>query len=80
MKCDRCGKDNPADVHTCTPLALKLADDIENRLYDVVFEQVVAELRRLYEQNVRLEQALKMEQLNYAGCMEDLQEAEKGKK
>jgi hypothetical protein len=50
MKCPRCGKDNPADVHTCFPLALKLADDIENRLYDVVFDQVIAELRRLYEE------------------------------
>jgi hypothetical protein len=25
MKCPRCGKDNPAEVHTCSPLALKLA-------------------------------------------------------
>ena len=24
--CPRCGKQNPADIHTCTPLALKLAD------------------------------------------------------
>jgi hypothetical protein len=34
-------------------------------------------LRKLYEENVRLEQALKMGQLNYHGCMEDLKEAEK---
>jgi len=20
MRCDRCGKENPADIHTCTPL------------------------------------------------------------
>ena len=40
------------------PLALKLADDIENRLYDVVFEQVVAELRRLHAENEALRETL----------------------
>ena len=23
VSCPRCGKDNPAEIHTCTPLALK---------------------------------------------------------
>lgn len=47
--CNRCGKDNPADVHTCTPLALVLADaiwpfddGIDNNL-----SMAAAELRRL---------------------------------
>ena len=25
MKCHRCGKENPAEIHTCTPLPLPLA-------------------------------------------------------
>jgi hypothetical protein len=78
MKCPRCGKDNPAEVHTCTPLALKLADELETCWgNDGMEAKAAAELRRLYEENVRLQQALKMEHLNYAGCMEDLKEAEK---
>jgi len=47
MRCDRCGKDNPADVHTCTPLALKLADELEMW---TLGEPAAAELRRLYEE------------------------------
>jgi hypothetical protein len=29
MNCHRCGKDGPADVCTCTPLAVKLADALQ---------------------------------------------------
>jgi hypothetical protein len=78
MKCPRCGKDNPPSVHTCTaPPAIYLAEQIE-AVYEAPHlpRKAAAELRRLYEENVRLEQALKMAHLEYAGCMEDLREAE----
>ena len=29
MKCNRCGKENPAEIHTCTPKVLVLADALE---------------------------------------------------
>lgn len=36
MKCNRCGKENPAEIHTCTPpLALRLADYWERRAQDL---------------------------------------------
>ena len=65
MRCDRCGKDNPADVHTCSPLALKLADELETSATFVMpfdwlpkeLNAAAAELRRLYEENVRLAEA-----------------------
>jgi uncharacterized protein Yka (UPF0111/DUF47 family) len=49
--CPRCGKDNPAEVHTCTPKALVLADELERHLGE--FEtatRAAAELRRQYEE------------------------------
>jgi hypothetical protein len=54
MKCQRCGKDvDPVYPHTCTPLALKLANQLELR--HIGWEDdAAAELRRLYEENVRL--------------------------
>jgi hypothetical protein len=79
MRCPRCGKDNPADVHTCTaPPAIYLAEQIE-AVYEAPHlpRKAAAELRKQHEEIVRLEQALKMEHLNYLGCMEDLKEAEK---
>jgi hypothetical protein len=79
MKCPRCGKDNPPSIHTCTaPPAIYLAEQIE-AVYEAPLlpRKAAAELRRLYEENVRLTEALKMAHLEYAGCMEDLKEAEK---
>ena len=53
MKCQRCGKDNPADVHTCFPLALKLANQLELR--HIGWEDAAAaELRRLHAENEAL--------------------------
>jgi hypothetical protein len=79
MKCPRCGKDNPAEVHTCSlPEALALAEYLDDKPdSDGYCRQAAAELRRLYEENVSLTEALKMAHLEYAGCMEDLKEAEK---
>ena len=59
MKCDRCGKDNPAEVHTCTPLALKLADKLEQQFPTGTAQHYLdgdaaAELRRLHEVNEAL--------------------------
>ena len=54
--CPRCGKENPAEIHTCTPLALKLADALENGTYLLWVERdaTAAELRRLHEENEAL--------------------------
>jgi hypothetical protein len=57
------------------PLALKLADDIENRLYDVVFEQVVAELRRLHAENEVLHQQLKQQEPSTGGIIFAVEQA-----
>jgi len=79
MKCPRCGKENPPPVHTCTaPPAIYLAEQIE-AVYEAPHlpRKAAAELRRLHADNEALREALKMEQLNDSGCMEDLKEAEK---
>jgi hypothetical protein len=62
MKCNRCGKDNPPDLHTCTPIAMRYVDEL--RRHGTVLDHAgcAAEIVRLYEENVRLEQALKMEE------------------
>jgi hypothetical protein len=74
MRCDRCGKDvDPVYPHTCTPLALKLAAQADQ----LSLGEIAAELRKQYEEIVRLTEALKMAHLDYSGCMEDLKEAEK---
>ncbi len=57
MKCNRCGKENPAEIHTCTPppWALKLADMLT--LYEPEPETedlAAAELRRLHAENIEL--------------------------
>jgi hypothetical protein len=48
MKCPRCGKENPAEVHTCTPLALRLADHLEQFRSFPSDLEAAAELRRLH--------------------------------
>ncbi len=58
-KCNRCGKENPAEIHTCTPLALKLADEItETPWPETYVSAVAAELRRLHAENEALREAL----------------------
>lgn len=53
--CTRCGKQNPADIHTCTPLALRLADALlEPVVLDKHAMQAAAELRRLHAENEAL--------------------------
>jgi hypothetical protein len=70
MKCTRCGKENvdPVYPHTCTPLALVLAEKIE-RANAGVYSQALyeeytaaAELRRLHAENEALQQALRTEE------------------
>jgi chromosome segregation ATPase len=52
MKCPRCGKENPAEVHTCTPLALALAEMLDKVLAEPLEAATIlaaaAELRRLH--------------------------------
>jgi hypothetical protein len=66
--CIRCGKDNPAEVHTCTPKALVLADELERHIGE--FETATrasAELRRLHaalEMNARTIAMYENEQLD----------------
>ena len=59
MKCNRCGKENPAEIHTCTPKALVLADQLEDaesaRLH--LLPYAAAELRRLHDENEALKAA-----------------------
>ncbi len=58
MKCHRCGKDNPAEIHTCTPLALRLVDKLMDGMNDEHWNQLTAdaaaELRRLHAENEAL--------------------------
>ena len=52
--CPRCGKTNAAEIHTCTPLALKLADLLEPcclTIGDAQQAVAAAELRRLHAEN-----------------------------
>jgi hypothetical protein len=58
MKCDRCGKDNPAEVHTCFPLALKLATELMAGDVLQAASPAAAELRRLHADNEALRTAL----------------------
>ena len=52
----RCGKQNPAEIHNCTPMALRLAEQLEDtesaRLH--LLPYVAAELRRLHAENEAL--------------------------
>ena len=64
MKCARCGKENPAEIHTCTPLALKLADKLEAEVkrtvsLDILHNDAAIELQRLHAENEALLGALK---------------------
>ena len=66
MKCTRCGKDNPADIHTCFPLALKLAEEID-AIPDTgadpdMLNEAAAELRRLHDVIEALKHALHTEE------------------
>ena len=60
MKCQRCGKDNPAEVHTCFPLALVLAEKLEDvgSARRHLMPHAAAELRRLHAENEALRSAL----------------------
>jgi hypothetical protein len=61
VRCARCGKDNPAEVHTCTaPPAIYLAEQIEATYYQPTLpRRAAAELRRLHEANEALREVLK---------------------
>ena len=34
-KCNRCGKDNPAEIHTCTTVAVRMADDLRQGHFEM---------------------------------------------
>jgi hypothetical protein len=68
MKCDRCGKENPAEVHTCASLAMRLADALQAGADDPMWADhcemskrtaslSAAELRRLSAENDALREA-----------------------
>jgi hypothetical protein len=61
MKCTRCGKESPAEIHTCTPLALKFADILGCSALQCDVD-AAAELRRLHAENEALQQALRTEE------------------
>ncbi len=61
MKCNRCGKENvdPVYPHTCTPpLAIALADWIDQSDPMNGHIKAAAELRRLHSENEALREAL----------------------
>ncbi len=61
MKCNRCGKENPAGIHTCTPRAIALAEEMELCWADAGLQlQSAAELRRLHAENEALREALRI--------------------
>jgi hypothetical protein len=65
--CPDCGKPLYEDgIHTCTPLALKLADEIEDWWMDGLEDQAADELRRLHAENEALREALKLAKTNIA--------------
>jgi hypothetical protein len=60
MKCNRCGKENPAEIHTCTaPLAIALAERLDVPPGAPLFVDAATELRRLHAENEALKRALK---------------------
>ena len=68
--CARCGKQNPAEIHTCTPLALRLADychnlaaEIDHYRTDYLYA-AAEELRRLHAENEGLKRALRGIRIN----------------
>jgi hypothetical protein len=59
MKCNRCGKGNPAEIHTCTaPLSIALAERLDVPPGAPLFVDAAAELRRLHSENEALREAL----------------------
>ena len=50
MKCHRCGKENPAEVHTCSFLALLLADELYRHGSTNTPNTVADELVRLHNE------------------------------
>jgi hypothetical protein len=67
MTCPRCGKDNPAPVHTCTPNAAKFAYWLEAMHPG---NKASAELRRLSAQ-VDEDEALLQQALDVLLCIGD---------
>jgi nucleoside-triphosphatase THEP1 len=66
MNCTRCGKENPAEIHTCTPKALLLADALERIVIidevgsnNPMAKDAAAELRRLHAENEQLKAVLR---------------------
>ena len=57
--CPRCGKDNPAEIHTCTPpRALVLADALDNPPGAPLFIDAADELRRQHQVIESFEQSV----------------------
>ena len=56
--CPRCGKDNPAEIHTCTPKVLMLVDALE-ATHPAVWpygQEAAAELRRQHDELAKVKQ------------------------
>jgi uncharacterized Zn finger protein (UPF0148 family) len=61
ITCPRCGKDNPAEIHTCTPKALVLAGALDHLVIldevgsnNPLAKDAAAELRLLHTSNEQL--------------------------
>ncbi len=81
MKCNRCGKENPAEIHTCTaPLAIALAETLERQFpegtaHSFLDGEAAAELRRLHAENEALRQQLKQQDPSAGGIIFAVEQA-----
>jgi hypothetical protein len=71
MKCHRCGKENPAEVHTCSFLALLLADKLYRRGETKTPRTVADELVRMHNENEALRETLAVMLRDYAAVHDD---------
>jgi len=73
--CPDCGKQlYPDSAHTCTPLALKLADWLERswKFYDEQHMKAAAELRRLQAENEALRAEIEADERNLCQLTDEL--------
>ena len=79
--CPRCGKDNPAEIHTCTPRALVLADELTTltgtqKAKRTTAKQAADELRGLHAEVQMQFQALKAARQLVEACYQSAKKDE----
>lgn len=73
-KCERCGEENPAEVHTCTPITVEFAegcfDNVE--LTEEELAEIVAEIKELAESGQLFEMAEPVSEEEWEELMEQM--------